>query len=207
MHFGYSAFAFHYLSKKPERLPGEKGLIHSGYVRQALADMEVILRARSQELAQNGKILFLVGGRGSQINMKMGNLYFGPLKELIRQGLVTENELESMEMNTYAMTLDEWQTMMNNFRGVLELKHIESIKSVCPYYLKYLEDGDLEKFKKNLADFVMQILIVQIKTYFPRTETEHKHIFNICKAWLMNSIASDPTEYYMDFTLLLLQKS
>lgn len=93
----------------------------------------------------------------------MGNLYFSPLKKLVLQGLVGEQKLERLEMNTYAMTRGEWDRTMDKFRGRLRMKYFNAEKSISPFYLEFQENRDLDKYKHEMSEFVLQILKVQIK--------------------------------------------
>ena len=137
----------------------------------------------------------------------MGNLYFSPLKKLVLQGLVGEQKLERLEMNTYAMTRGEWDRTMDKFRGRLRMKYFNAEKSISPFYLEFQENRDLDKYKHEMSEFVLQILKVQIKGHFIRNnEQEYEEIIKSCKKTLEDVVDKNPIGYYMDFATIIIEK-
>lgn len=206
VHVGFSAFAFHYLSKKPIRKPGDTGIFHSAYIEQGRQDMETLLNKRINELVPGGTLMILVGARTEQLNAKMGRLYFEPLSNLIKMGVISQEDFSTFEMNTYAFTLSEWQTLLKKLENKVKIIELKMEKSICPFYLEYLKDKDIEVYKDELMQFVAQMMKVQVNTFIKRTQEEKDKIIEMLKTEIKSIIHSDPTEVYMEFTTLVLEK-
>ncbi|XP_030524075.1 probable methyltransferase TCM_000336 [Rhodamnia argentea] len=131
LHFVYSSYSLHWLSRVPPALSDEKnrGTINKGsiyisdssppcvaeaYLRQFQEDFTSFLRLRSQELVSGGRMVLILLGRRGADHIDRGNSFFWELltrslSMLVAKGEVKEEKLDSYEVHFYAPSRDEME--------------------------------------------------------------------------------------------------
>ena len=206
VHLGFSSQSFHYLSKKPIKKEGETGIMHSEFIKQANLDIFNIIDQRINELVLGGTLTVLIGYRSEELNLKMGRFVFEPFGNLIKSGIITQQEFNSFEFNTYSLSKSEWNQLLDKFSKRAKVLEFQTEKSICPYYLNYLQNKDINAYKNDLAEFIMQIINVLVETNFKRSLEEKKKILELLRNDIKRIIESDPSEQYLEFATIVLEK-
>lgn len=128
LHFIYSSYSLHWLSKVPPGIYDEhgksmnKGCIYicesspstiiQAYVHQFREDFSQFLRLRSQELTTGGRMVLVFLGRDSPNHIDRGNSFLWELLArtfsiLISKGQVEEEKLNSYDVHFYAPSKEE----------------------------------------------------------------------------------------------------
>ena len=205
VHLGFSSFSFHYLSKKPVRIEGDLTFPHEGTKMQARADIKAILTNRINELVKGGTITIIVSGLSPEGNLNLGKLYYLPFVALMDKGIISKEEMQTLEWNTYSMKLEEWSAALDEFKEKIEVVKLEMNKEVCPFYTKFLENNNLEEYKENLMSFIAMISKLQLFSILNKTKEERERIFEIYKGELLNVI-NEADEISMHMTTLVLKR-
>ncbi|XP_031489742.1 loganic acid O-methyltransferase-like [Nymphaea colorata] len=126
IHFFNSAVALHWLSKAPVGA-SNKGRIHyygggpsvqAAYMNQFQADMRAFLESRAKELVEGGllSLLFVCRQENMEPNQSTDHFFTQTLepilKELILEGKMKEEELDSFQMPMYVPTIEEFQEVV-----------------------------------------------------------------------------------------------
>nr|GMC57511.1 salicylate carboxymethyltransferase-like [Ipomoea batatas]GME13587.1 salicylate carboxymethyltransferase-like [Ipomoea batatas]GME16234.1 salicylate carboxymethyltransferase-like [Ipomoea batatas] len=151
LHFIYSSYSLHWLSKVPPGLydaqgePINKGSIYitersppevsKAYVDQFNVDFSLFLRLRSEELIVGGKMVLIFLGRETPLHIDRGNSFFWELltqsfSTLISQGDVEEKKLDSYDVHFYAPSKEDVE---------------EAVKREGSFVLERLEMFEIEK--------------------------------------------------------------
>ncbi|KAL9241655.1 hypothetical protein vseg_015742 [Gypsophila vaccaria] len=130
LHFVYSSYSLHWLSKVPPGIYDEQGesknkgcvyickasppSIIPAYVQQFQDDFSRFLHLRSQELTNAGKMVLVLLGRESSSHIDRGNSFLWELLAqsfniLISKGLVLEEKVNSYDVHFYAPSKEEIQ--------------------------------------------------------------------------------------------------
>ncbi|XP_062118107.1 probable methyltransferase TCM_000336 [Humulus lupulus] len=142
LHFVYSSYSLHWLSKVPPALYDEKGVsinkgsiyiserspkeVTQAYLNQFQKDFSVFLGARSKEVIQGGKmVLILLGKEGPHHHIDRGNSFFWQLLSrsfsiLVSKGVIEEEKVDSYEVHFYAPSKDEIEEQVRR-EGSFEL--------------------------------------------------------------------------------------
>uniref|UniRef100_A0A7C9DKQ2 Jasmonate O-methyltransferase n=2 Tax=Opuntia streptacantha TaxID=393608 RepID=A0A7C9DKQ2_OPUST len=128
LHFVYSSYSLHWLSKVPPGIYDEQGksrnkgciyiceesppTISLAYQRQFQEDFSTFLSLRSQELIRGGKMVLVFLGRDGSNHIDTGNSFLWQLLarsfiDLISQGRVEEEKLNSYDVHFYAPCKEE----------------------------------------------------------------------------------------------------
>ena len=106
VHVGFSGFAFHYLSKRPDKKRSDNNFWHKGISEQAVIDMTTILNHRINELVVDGTLTIVVTAN-SIYDKNVGTLFFFPFLNLLKKGVITQEEIDRLEWTNYGMHMSE----------------------------------------------------------------------------------------------------
>ncbi|OIT29904.1 PREDICTED: jasmonate O-methyltransferase-like [Nicotiana attenuata] len=128
LHFIYSSYSLHWLSRIPPRIYDEDGRsmnkaniyisessptqVSEAYFEQFQEDFSLFLRSRSEELVSGGKMVLILLGREGLHHADRGNAFFWKilsrsLTNLINKGEVEKEKLDSYEVHFYAPCKEE----------------------------------------------------------------------------------------------------
>ncbi|XP_009602143.1 probable methyltransferase TCM_000336 [Nicotiana tomentosiformis] len=128
LHFIYSSYSLHWLSRIPPRIYDEDGRsmnksniyisetsppqVSEAYFEQFQEDFSLFLRSRSEELVSDGKMVLILLGREGLHHADRGNAFFWKilsrtLTNLIIKGEVEKEKLDSYEVHFYAPCKEE----------------------------------------------------------------------------------------------------
>ncbi|MED6208130.1 hypothetical protein PIB30_042308 [Stylosanthes scabra] len=144
IHFFHSSTSLHWLSQAPKGLAKGTGLINKGniyitstsppevdqaYLDQFQHDFGAFLRSRAEELVQGGGIflLFLCRDQNSEIVAPYGILGLA-LNDMVREGLIEEAKLDSINMPRYGATPEEVKQVIES-EGSFTLQRLEAINT------------------------------------------------------------------------------
>ncbi|EOA16849.1 hypothetical protein CARUB_v10005072mg [Capsella rubella] len=148
IHFIYSSYSLHWLSKVPPSLYDEQGksinkgcvsicsmsseAVTKAYYSQFKEDFSIFLRCRSKELVAAGRMVLIILGREGPSHADRGNSFFWELlsrtiMDLVVQGETEEEKLDSYDMHFYAPSAAEVEDEVNK-EGSFELESIEVLE-------------------------------------------------------------------------------
>ncbi|XP_059293161.1 probable methyltransferase TCM_000336 [Lycium ferocissimum] len=128
LHFIYSSYSLHWLSRVPPGLYDEQGNslnknsiyisehsppeVSEAYFDQFQEDFSLFLNSRSDELVSGGKMVLILLGREGSTHVDRGNAFFWKilyqaLSNLISKGEVEKEKLDSYEVHFYAPCKEE----------------------------------------------------------------------------------------------------
>ncbi|XP_065851488.1 probable methyltransferase TCM_000336 [Euphorbia lathyris] len=128
LHFVYSSFSLHWLSKVPPGLYDEEGktvnkgsiyisesspaIVSEAYLKQFKEDFSLFLESRSQELTCGGCMMLILLGRIGPDHVDRGNSFLWELLSrsfsiLVSQGQVEKEKVDSYDVHFYAPSRDE----------------------------------------------------------------------------------------------------
>jgi hypothetical protein len=204
IHVGFSAFALHYLSKAPLRSGNEVELIYPQASAQAISDVTANLELRIKELVVGGNLTVIVAGR-EDCKYKLLDLYMQPAKNLARKGVITDEEIRNYFWPSYQLNRDEWNEILKNFDGKVEVKTLEIKKSICPFYTEFKNGGSFEIYKEKLQGFISVLTRNPLfHCLSSRTPEEKESIFELIKQEILETI--DEQEVCIYYTTVILQK-
>ncbi|OMJ80463.1 hypothetical protein SteCoe_19266 [Stentor coeruleus] len=207
IHVGFSAFSFHYLSKKPVRPEGDTSLVHGGFIKQGFEDMKTILKHRIEELVPGGTLTTIVACSGEQLNMVLGKIFIMPFIALLNQGLISEEKIKTMEWNVHGMKIEEMRNVLKEFDDKIDVVHLEVNKRICPFYTEYLETHDLSLYQDKLNNYFSVLSKLQLFSILDdKTEEEKQMIFERFQEETKKVIAADLSEVYMEIITLVIRK-
>ncbi|KAL7229084.1 hypothetical protein ACSBR2_007724 [Camellia fascicularis] len=133
LHLVHSSYSIHWLSQAPKGLSSEEGLalnkgkiyisktslpvVREAYLSQFHEDFTMFLNSRSQEVVPNGCMVLILQGRQSHDPSNMESCYKWELlamaiAELVSQGLMDEDKLDSFNVPYYSPSLEEVQDIV-----------------------------------------------------------------------------------------------
>lgn len=128
LHFVYSSYCLHWLSRVPPDLYDEKGRsinkgqvyisessppqVSQAYFKQFQEDFSLFLRSRSEELVVGGRMVLILLGRRGQDHVDRGNSFLWELLsrslvKLVSKGEVEKEKLDSYDVHFYAPSKKE----------------------------------------------------------------------------------------------------
>ncbi|XAR73843.1 Salicylate carboxymethyltransferase [Bertholletia excelsa] len=149
MHFIYSSYSLHWLSKVPQALYDEqrrsinKGSIYisessppqvsEAYFRQFQDDFSLFLRSRAGELVAGGRMVLILLGRMGESHVDRGNCFFWKLLTraftiLVSQGEVEKEKLDSYDVHFYAPSKEEVEHEVRR-EGSFEIDRLEMFET------------------------------------------------------------------------------
>jgi SAM dependent carboxyl methyltransferase len=193
VHVGFSGFAFHYLSTKISVGPGDLDEI----LKQSRADINTLLRHRINELAAGGTLTIVATSPGlAEEDYGVRTIFYESYNEIIKQGLVPLEVFKSASPNIHAIDLNDWSEALSNFRSEIEVLKLEPSKTLCPYYSKYLQDGDLEKLKENIAGWILVLCRLQIYNNISGPEEEKQKVLAAFREAVKNTVKPEMNYYW-----------
>ncbi|XP_010446786.1 PREDICTED: salicylate carboxymethyltransferase-like isoform X1 [Camelina sativa] len=148
IHFIYSSYSLHWLSKVPPALYDKEGksinkgcvsicssspeAVSNAYYSQFKEDFSSFLRCRSKELVAAGRMVLITLGREGPAHVDRGNSFFWELlsrsiMDLVAQGETEEEKLDSYDMHFYAPSAAEVEGEVNK-EGSFELESLEMLE-------------------------------------------------------------------------------
>ncbi|XP_019154155.1 PREDICTED: salicylate carboxymethyltransferase-like [Ipomoea nil] len=123
LHFVHSSFTLHWLSQVPQRLEGNKGNICmattsplnviKAYYNQFNNDFSMFLKYRSEELVKDGKmVLTIMGRKNDNPDLHPMDLLAMALNDLVAEGFVEEEKLNSFNTPLYTPSLAEVKSLV-----------------------------------------------------------------------------------------------
>ncbi|CAH8314762.1 unnamed protein product [Eruca vesicaria subsp. sativa] len=149
IHFIYSSFSLHWLSKVPPALFDDQGksinkgcisicssspeAVSKAYYSQFKEDFSMFLRSRSKEVVSAGRMVLILLGRESPDHVDRGMSFIWELlarsiAHLVAQGEIEEEKLDSYEMHFYAPSASEIEGEVNK-EGSFELEKLEMMEA------------------------------------------------------------------------------
>ncbi|OIT39467.1 PREDICTED: salicylate carboxymethyltransferase-like [Nicotiana attenuata] len=148
LHFIYSSYSLHWLSKVPPGLYDEQGNslnknsiyisehspsgVSKAYFDQFEEDFSLFLHSRSDELVSRGKMVLILLGREGFNHVDRGNAFFWKilyqaLTNLISKGEVEKEKLESYDVHFYAPCKEEIEAAVK-VNGCFEVERLETFE-------------------------------------------------------------------------------
>ncbi|KAJ0240771.1 hypothetical protein HA466_0223520 [Hirschfeldia incana] len=148
IHFVYASYSLHWLSKIPPTLYDDQGKsinkgcvnicssspesVSKAYYSQFKEDFSIFLRFRSKEVVAGGRMVLIILGREGPDHVDRGNSFFWELftrsiADLVAQGEIEEEKLDSYEMHFYAPSAAEIEGEVTQ-EGSFELMKLEMLE-------------------------------------------------------------------------------
>ncbi|GMI68905.1 hypothetical protein like AT4G36470 [Hibiscus trionum] len=145
LHFIYSSYSLHWLSKVPPALYDERGesvnkgnvyisessppSVSQAYYNQFREDFELFLKSRSEELVTGGRMVLILLGRIGQDHVDRGNSFFWEilsrsLAVSVSRGEIERGNLDSYEVHFYAASRNEIEDEVRR-EGSFETERVE----------------------------------------------------------------------------------
>ncbi|KAL8160449.1 hypothetical protein V2J09_001986 [Rumex salicifolius] len=158
LHFVYSSYSLHWLSKVPLEIYDENGdsmnkasvyitrnspaSVIRAYESQFREDFMSFLQLRAQELVKNGRMVLLLLGRQTPKHFDRGNSFFWELFSrsfsiLVSQGLVEQEKVDSYDVHFYAPSREEIEMAVQAESSF----SIERLETLCIESEEQYEDG------------------------------------------------------------------
>ncbi|XP_010545932.1 PREDICTED: salicylate/benzoate carboxyl methyltransferase-like [Tarenaya hassleriana] len=141
LHFVHSSYSIHFLSEVPRGIKDNKGsvfitssspkTVYEAYINQFRKDFTLFLRLRSKEMASNGRmVLTLIGRKARRDPLYRDCCHFWTLLsksllDLVREGIVREEEMDSFNMPFYDPDEGEMKEIIRN-EGSFEMGELEA---------------------------------------------------------------------------------
>ncbi|MFK7894122.1 MAG: hypothetical protein AB8B63_25125 [Granulosicoccus sp.] len=166
LHLAFSATAMHWLRKKPCDIPdhvhmvGASGKQADEFSRQAAEDWQTILLHRARELKTGGKLVlvnFCIDEQGRYLGntggVNMFNNFNANWQSFVNDGIITEQEYESMTLPQYYNSVEEFVEPLTNsssdvYKAGLRLVDIETAIVPCPFAEDFQRHQNAEQFAK-----------------------------------------------------------
>uniref|UniRef100_A0A2N9GQF4 Uncharacterized protein n=1 Tax=Fagus sylvatica TaxID=28930 RepID=A0A2N9GQF4_FAGSY len=180
LHFIYSSYSLHWLSKVPPALKDEEGKsinkgniyisesslpqVSQAYFKQFQEDFILFLRSRSEELVVGGQMVLILLGRKDQDHVDRGNSFFWELlsrsfAKLVLEGEVEEEKLDSYDVHFYAPSMNEIEDEVRK-EGSFGFDRLEMFE------IERTEDKDGESYGTAVAMTVRAIQESMICLHF-----------------------------------------
>ncbi|KAJ4822955.1 hypothetical protein Tsubulata_000308 [Turnera subulata] len=180
LHFVYSSYSLHWISKVPPALYDEQGksinkgsicicessppLVSQAYYDQFQEDFSLFLQTRSEEVVTGGCMVLILLGRIGQNHVDRGNSFFWQLLAksfsiLVSKGEIQKEDLDSYELPFYAPCKDEIEGVIRR-EGSFELNLLRMFET---------DDGsdkDGESYGTSVANTVRAIQEPMISHHF-----------------------------------------
>lgn len=199
----WSSVAVHWLSSVPA--PIEDHIYCSratGATRDVLRDRSqqdwlTFLRHRAAELRPGGGLV-VVGGAarddGSSGAEGLMDAADASLRDLVDRGTLSEDEYRRMTIPTWNRTKAEFTAPFDDghFDGRLELRRAELRWLPDRYFTAYQNDGDLDRYVENVADFFRAAFEESLMSAIEPGRTGRGDLVTAFRERLRGHIAADP---------------
>nr|A0A6C0WX00.1 RecName: Full=3,7-dimethylxanthine N-methyltransferase CkTbS; AltName: Full=Theobromine synthase; Short=CkTbS [Camellia sinensis var. assamica]QIC50343.1 theobromine synthase [Camellia sinensis var. assamica] len=148
LHLVHSSYSVHWLTQAPKGLTSREGLalnkgkiyisktsppaVKEAYLSQFHEDFTMFLNARSQEVVPNGCMVLILHGRQSSDPSEMESCFTWELlaiaiAELVSQGLIDEDKLDTFNVPSYFPSLEEVKDIVER-DGSFTIDHLEGFE-------------------------------------------------------------------------------
>ncbi|KAL8099619.1 hypothetical protein AgCh_032037 [Apium graveolens] len=143
LHFVHSSSSLHWLSQVPDNLPdnnkgnvyiakGSPAGVFEAYFNQFKTDFTTFLHMRSEEIVPNGRLVFTLLGRSmadpiSKDSSFTFELLAKSLEDMLVEGLLTEEDINSFNLPVYKPSIDELKAVIES-EGSFLLDNLETIE-------------------------------------------------------------------------------
>ena len=206
VHMGYSSFAMHYLSKKPQRNDGDYGWAFPSAKIQGFADLTHLLTIRLKELINGGTFNLIINGREGEEDNSFAQYLMKPMKNLLDQGIITNSEFKNYVWHSYPYNTAEVLEILNNFTDKIEILRCEHGKILFPYYVEYLETKNLEEYNSNIYNMMKVMMKHPVTTCLERTDDEKNRILSLAVDDSTRMITDKLPEIFQDFIFIIIKK-
>ncbi|KAI3989225.1 hypothetical protein MKX01_033261 [Papaver californicum] len=211
LHFIHSSNSLHWLSKVPPAIYGEGGksinkgniyicessptIVSKAYLSQFQDDFSVFLRSRSDELVVGGRmVLIFLGRKESDHRNERGNtflwaLFAKAMVQLVAQGEVTEEKLDSYEVHFYAPSKDEIEDEVNK-QGSFEIDQLEMFETERPGSGTSMKDGEVLSYGTMVSMAVRAIQESMLQYHFGEA-LNIDHLFDVYAKLLDEEIVKE----------------
>ncbi|KAA8539627.1 hypothetical protein F0562_026319 [Nyssa sinensis] len=159
LHLVHSSYSVHWLSQAPKGLTSKEGLplnkgkmyisktsppaVREAYLAQFQEDFTLFLKCRSEEMVPHGRMVLTLHGRPSSDSTTKESCYAWELlgeatAQLVSQGLIAEEKLDSFNVPYYISSPEEVQDIVKR-EGSFAIERLETFS---------LEIGDKEESNK-----------------------------------------------------------
>ncbi|CAK9135742.1 IpCS3 [Ilex paraguariensis] len=178
LHLVHSCYSVHWLSQVPKGLTSKEGLplnkgkinisktsppvVEAAYLAQFKEDFTLLLKSRAEEMVQNGRMVLILNGRQASDPWGKESCYHWEvlaeaISEMVSQGLVDEEKLDSFNVPCYAPSQEEVQDIVDKV-GSFAVEHIETF--TLPFANDQESDTRVkgEQLAKNIRSFTESII-------------------------------------------------
>ena len=217
--FGFSATAMHWLSRYLElknHTHIQATSDHENFKKfrdQALADWELILMQRSNEIIKGGKFLAVNLSRDSN-NYYLGNNGGKTLNvhdqiheiwnELFEEKIIDSQEYEAGTIQNFYKSPEEFISPLTNkesspYKSGLRLVKERTVYIDCPYKKRWLENKDDKLFSSKLMESIRSWSMHSFKSATKRTNISGDDPVNLLYQRLQQRIYKAPEKWSLDY--------
>ncbi len=217
--FGFSATAMHWLSRHLElknhthiqAASDEKNFIK--FRAQALADWEIILRQRSNEIIKGGRFLAVNLSRDSN-NLYLGNNGGKTLNvhdqiheiwyELLEEKIIDQKEYEAGTIQNFYKSPDEFiEPLINKdseaYKSGLRLVKERTVYVDCPYKKRWLANRDDKLFSAQLMETIRSWSMHSFKSAIKKSNASEVNPVTHLYQRLKERIEESPDKWSLDY--------
>ncbi|XP_052195178.1 S-adenosyl-L-methionine:benzoic acid/salicylic acid carboxyl methyltransferase 3-like [Diospyros lotus] len=212
LHFVHSSYSLMWLSQVPKGIENNKGNIYMSetspanvlpaYHRQFQRDFSLFLKCRSEELVPGGRMVLTILGRKSDDRSskeccKIWDLLAMALNEMVAEGLIEEEKMDSFNIPQYSPSPAEVKSEVEK-DGSFTINHLE-VSTVswfaCGAKLYGLSDGDeSERGGYNVAKCMRAVAEGLLASHFGDAIIDEA--FQRYRKNLVDCMAKETTEFY-----------
>ena len=217
--FGFSATAMHWLSRHLEL----KNHTHIQATRdeenfkrfrdQALADWELLLRQRCNEMIQGGRFLavnlsrdsnnFYLGNNGGKtlnVHDQIHKIWF----ELMEEKIIDNEEYEAGTIQNFYKSSNEFiEPLVNKdsnvYKSGLRLVKERTVYIDCPYKKRWLENRDNKLFASKLMETIRSWSMHSFKSAIKETNDSAVDPVKLLYQRLKETIEKEPDQWSLDY--------
>ena len=217
--FGFSATAMHWLSRHLElknHTHVQASSDHENFKNfrdQALADWELILMQRSNEIIKGGKFLAVNlsrdlnnnylgnnGGKTLNVHDQIHEIWY----ELLEENIIDIKEYEAGTVQNFYKSPDEFIAPLINkdssaYKSGLRLVKERTVYIDCPYKRKWLENKDDKLFSLKLMETIRSWSMHSFKSAINRTNFSEVDPINLLYQRLRERIYKSPEKWSLDY--------
>lgn len=175
LHFCHSSISLHWLSQVPASVENRNsvawndGHVHissdtvaDAYLNQFKQDFASFLEARAQEIVPGGFMFIALPVRSSADIKQQGGLgaYAGHLetefKELVNEGLIDKEKLDSFNIPFYASSVEELQSIVEAEHS-FEIENMRLLTCFSAHPLSEVREGEEERFARVVGNFYRSV--------------------------------------------------
>ncbi|CAK9135737.1 IpCS1 [Ilex paraguariensis] len=204
LHLVHSSYSVHWLSQVPKGLTSKEGLplnkgkiyisktsppvVAAAYLAQFKEDFTLFLKSRAEEMVQNGRMVLILNGRQASDPWCQESCYHweilaGAISEMVSQGLVDEEKLDSFNVPYYTPLQEEVQDIVDK-EGSFAVEHLETSTLAIVDNQESDTRAKGEELAKNIRCFTESIISYQFgkeiteKVYHKLTQIVVKDLAN-----------------------------